>query len=113
MSANTRSRGQDFNTGMFVRQLNDFPNVQTQVVRDEGEFVGESDVYIPVGIFYKFHHFGCIAVSLMKGAVDEGAIKPDGSFGRDNVHPADDAVVINQFPENLSRENALWTIRNK
>jgi hypothetical protein len=89
---------QNVDPGMPVGKADQFPDINIQLVANQGKFIGKGDIHVAERILCEFAHFRSAGVCGDAVANDKCFIQGRGrlrAFGR---HAADYAVVFNQFP---------------
>ena len=100
----------DVDTRVEVSETDGFPNVDVDCFRDFREFVGERDVDVTVRVFHYFDEFSCCCVCQVDFPLDECLVELFRHFSRFRRNAADDAVVVDEFFENLAWDDAFWRV---
>ena len=74
MAAHTRSGPQDLHAGVVVGQVDRLPDIHPKFLGQAGEFVGDGDVDIAVGVFHQFDHLSRGGVGQQDFTFDEGGV---------------------------------------
>ena len=95
MSSNTTTWLKDIHTRMFVRQVYQFPDIDSCFITNQREFIGKSYLYITGGVFCQFTHFCRFTISAMERSLYKLTIKLNSPICRSFIQTANDPVIMN------------------
>src|SRR3546814_18828461 len=87
------------------------PDSYTELFADDRQFVGEGNVDVAEAVFGELAHLRRSGVRDNALALDEAAVEGDGRFGACRRQPADHAVVMDSFVQDLARANPPGAMR--
>ena len=88
---------QDMYARMFVRQFDQFPDVDPRLGADQRKFVGKGNLNVARRIFGQLTHLGRPGIGRMQRALHETGVKSHRPLRRSLVDPADHPVVVHQL----------------
>ena len=97
MSADPGARLQDFHPRVVVGQFDQLPNVDIELLANQGKLVGKRDADVACSIFSEFGHLGGPGVRNQAFGPEKSAVQRRRYPGAFGGHAADNAVVVNQF----------------
>ena len=110
MAPDTATRLKDVHPRMLVGQLDKFPHIDTRTVADDAELVGKGNLGVAAAVLRQFAEFCSLTIGGVQGAGDEMAVELLGMFRGGCVAAADDAVVMHQLMNHVSREDSLGAV---
>jgi len=108
--ANAGAGLQDVDPRVAVGQTDELPDVDVELVADQGEFVGKGDVDVAEAVFCQLGQLGRARGGGDAFALDEDAIEIAGCFGAFGRHAADDAIVLDQLTNDMAGQHALRAV---
>ena len=81
VTTNAASGLQNVHTGMFIGKVDEFPYIDTSLVADERQFVGESNLHITRRILGELAHLSCLAICAVQCAGNKLAVELHGLLG--------------------------------
>jgi len=99
----TPARFEDRYARMQIGETDCFPDVDAELIRLAGEFVGDGDVHVAKRVFHQFDHLGRRRVGEDNLAAHENAVQIAAGFRRSPVDTAHDTCVFDQLGEDLAR----------
>ena len=106
----TASGPEDVNAGMLVGQSDEFPDVDTGFLADDGQFVGECYLHVARGVLGELAHLGSLGVGAVQGALYELGVECDGLVGRCLVDAADDTVVVYELVDDVAGKHTFGAV---
>ncbi len=94
VAANTGTRLVEVDARVQVRQLDDLPRADPQVLGDQRQLVRQRDVDVTVGVLHDLDHLGRGGVRQMDLPGDDRRVEHTGLLGAGGRHATDDAVVL-------------------
>ena len=101
---------QDMYARMFVRQFDQFPDVDPRFGADQRKFVGKGNLNVTRRIFGQLTHLGRPGIGRMQRALHETGVKSYRPLRRSLVDPADHPVVVHQLVQHVARQHPLRTV---
>ena len=111
VSADTRAGLEDLHARVSVRQADELPDVDRELVADQRELVGEGDVDVAVGVLGELSQFGRAGVGQEDLRRAERRVEVAGLLGSGRRQPAADAIIGDQLLEHLAGQDALRAMR--
>lgn len=110
MPAHAGAGLQDVDARVAVGQADQFPHIDVELVADDGQLVGKSDVDVAEAVFGELAHFCRAGVGDDAFALHEGFVQAYGRFGAARGQAADHAIVLHQLLQHLPGQHALGAV---
>src|SRR5438105_15229145 len=107
MAADARTRAEDIDARMPVRQANRLPDIDAEALRDECELVGQCNVHIAKGVFHHFGHLRRCRVGTDDASFDEAGVQLGRSVSTALAQATGQAFVFHQLEEDPARKHPL------
>jgi len=82
---------------MLVGEPNGFPRVDSNLLRQAGEFVGNRDVHIAIGVLHQFDHLRRRGIGQQDFALHKSSVKLAARLRRCPVNSTNHSGVLDQF----------------
>ncbi|MNZ59700.1 hypothetical protein D3C78_777440 [compost metagenome] len=110
MATDAWSGLQDIDARVAVGQVDQFPDIDIQLVADDRQFIGEGDIHVAEAVFGQLAHFGGAGVGDHALAFDEDLVQAGGGGRALGGHAADHAVVLYQLAQHMAGQYALGAV---
>ncbi len=113
VAAHARAGLEDVDPRVAVGQPDHFPHIKPHLVGNDAQLVGEGDVDVAIGVLDQLGHFGAAGVGGDAGPAHEALVEGQRLSGAARGDPADRAIVVGQFFQDLAGQDALRTIGDR
>src|SRR6266478_6436418 len=99
MASDARPGSQHVHPRMAVGKVDGLPHVYFIMIADEGQFIGERYVGVPIRIFSQLHQLGCPGCRCHTRPPDKLLVESLSASGAHRGYSADAAVVVDELRE--------------
>ena len=89
---------------MVVGKLNGFPHIDSHLIGNQGKFVGEGDVDVPIRVLRQLDQFRCGRCGQQAFAFNGDLVKLLGALGTMGRNTTDDPIIVNKFHKHIARQ---------
>ena len=111
VAADAGTRLEDVDARVMVGEVDEFPDIDVEVVGDHRQFVGERDVDVAVSVLGELGQLGRAGIGHEELALTEELVQIAGAFAGVAVERPDDAVVRPQLDHDATGKHAFGAVR--